>query len=817
MLKSEKLKTKIFLFTVFACFTRSAIADIPQDYEFNKGFLAGSTDNIDLKRFNKASIDEGIYSVDVYTNDQWRGRYDLNITKQQSGVLGVCYTAKMLNDFGINARELNSKLSSDPSFCGELSTWNNSDNIKDVFEPSSLKLLISMPQIYVLSHSVGYVPAEFWDTGIPAINVSYISNYYDSHYSGNNAQDTKSFYLNLDSGVSFNGWLLKNSGNFIWQNTDKLKWDSNQTYVQRSIASIRSNFVLGQFYTESSLFDSVKLKGAKLSTNDNMYPDGMSSYAPDINGLAMSNALVTVRQNGNIIYQTSVSPGPFSIKDISSIGFGGDLDVTVKEADGSENKFVVPYASISQLSRPGFTHYQVAIGKADVENLTNKPNILQASIQHGLNNTLTLYSGATLFNDYQAYLLGTGLNTGIGALGFDITYAKTSFDDVSRSGYNYRLSFNQQFTDTNTNLIISASHSSSKDYLDTNEALYFIDDYKRRIKNNLLTRKNVINMTINQNLPSGYGSFYLTGQIYNYWGDSKTRKQIQQTYNNHFGNLSYSLTFTRVYSDNNADNRFSIGFNYPLGSIDRRTTATSSTLFNNSHFGSTQVGLSGTLDNDGLATYGVSSSVGTGGNQSVALNTNYRSSVSNLSANFSQGNHYRQFGVGANGSFIMHGGGVTFTPNTSNTMTLIEAKDAKGATIPGSLGTNIDSNGYAIASYVRPYRLNTISIDPKGSNEDVTFDNTSMQVVPYEGTITKVKFDTKIEKTRVYNVVNNEGKPLVFGQNVVNQNNESIGVVGQGGQVFIYDDKATEAIVEGRKGKCSFLLNESNEKDRVCL
>ncbi|WP_392563917.1 fimbria/pilus outer membrane usher protein [Orbus wheelerorum] len=817
MLKSEKLKTKIFLFTLFACFTRSAIADIPQDYEFNKGFLAGSTDNIDLKRFNKASIDEGIYSVDVYTNDQWRGRYDLNITRQQSGVLGVCYTAKMLNDFGINARELNSKLSSDPSFCGELSTWNNSDNIKDVFEPSSLKLLISMPQIYVLSHSAGYVPAEFWDTGIPAINVSYISNYYDSHYSGNNAQDTKSFYLNLDSGVSFNGWLLKNSGNFIWQNTDKLKWDSNQTYVQRSIASIRSNFVLGQFYTESSLFDSVKLKGAKLSTNDNMYPDGMSSYAPDINGLAMSNALVTVRQNGNIIYQTSVSPGPFSIKDISSIGFGGDLDVTVKEADGSENKFVVPYASISQLSRPGFTHYQVAIGKADMENLINKPNILQASIQHGLNNTLTLYSGATLFNDYQAYLLGTGLNTGIGALGFDVTYAKTSFDDVSRSGYNYRLSFNQQFTDTNTNLIISASHSSSKDYFDTNEALYFIDDHKRQVKNNLLTRKNVLNMTINQNLPSGYGSFYLTGQIYNYWGDSKTRKQIQQTYNNHFGNLSYSLTFTRVYSDNSADNRFSIGFNYPLGTIDRRATVTSSALFNNSHFGSTQVGLSGTLDNDGLATYGVSSSIGTGGNQSVALNSNYRSSVSNVSANFSQGNHYRQYGVGANGSFIIHGGGVTFTPNTSNTMTLIEAKDAKGATIPGSLGTNIDSNGYAIASYVRPYRLNTISIDPKGSNEDVTFGNTSMQVVPYEGTITKVKFDTKIEKTRVFNVVNNEGKPLVFGQNVVNKNNESIGVVGQGGQVFIYDDKATEAIVEGLKEKCSFLLNESNKNDRVCL
>ncbi|WP_392560596.1 fimbria/pilus outer membrane usher protein [Orbus mooreae] len=817
MLKPNPLKIKICFFTALTYFSGAAIADTPVEYEFNTGFLVGQKENIDLTRFNKASIDEGQYSVDVYTNEQWRGRYELDIIKQTNGVLGVCYTAKMLDDFGINARELNKTLSNDADFCGELSQWNNSDNIKDIFEPSSLKLLISVPQLYVLSTSAGYVSSEFWDEGIPALNVSYNSNYYDSHTSGNSAEDSQSFYLSLDSGLSVNGWLLKNNGNVTWQKKGGFEWNSNQTYLQKSIAAIKSNAVLGQFYTEGSLFDSIKMKGAKLTTDDNMYPDGMSSFAPDINGVAMSNALVTVRQNGNVIYQTTVSPGPFSIKDISSIGFGGDLDVTVKEADGSENSFIVPYASISQLSRPGFTHYQVAIGKADIDSLSNKPNILQASIQHGLNNTFTVYSGVTLFDDYQAYLVGTGVNMGIGALGFDVTYAKTSIDDISKSGYNYRLSFNRQISETNTNLIISASHSSSEDYLDTNEALYFVDYYKRNIKSSSLARKNVFNSTINQNLPNGYGSLYLTGQIYNYWGDSKTRKQIQQTYNNSIGNLSYSLTFSRVYSENSTDNRISLSFNYPLGSINRRATLTANTLFNNSSFGSSQVGVNGTLDDAGLAIYGVNSAVATGGNQSIALNTNYRSTISNVSANFSQGNHYRQFGAGANGSLVVHSGGVTFTPNTSNTMVLVEAKDAEGAAIAGSLGIKVDGNGYALASNIRPYRLNTIAIDPKGSDENVTFNNTSTQIVPYEGTITKVKFETKIEKIRVFNVVNSSGQPLTFGQNIINSNNESIGVVGQGGQVFISDDKATQAIVDGINGKCSFSLDDSNQSDKVCL
>lgn len=823
MLKQNKFKLKLtmWLFPLFVSYVNNVFAEEMSEYQFNSGFIVGSKENLDLKRFNRAAIEPGIYSIDVYTNDQWRGRYDINVTKQANGELGVCYTAKMLREFAINAEVLNPTLSKDSDYCGTLSQWNNGDNIHDTFIPSTFKLSISVPQLYVISQSAGYVPPEFWQTGIPAVNLSYMANYYNNHTSGDESSDSQTFYLNLNGGLSVNGWLLKHTGNLTWQNTDKLRWQSTQTYLQRPIAAIKSNAVIGQFYTEGSLFDSLKLKGAKLSTDDNMYPDGASTYAPEINGVAMSNALVTVRQNGNIIYQTSVTPGPFSIRDISSIGYGGDLDVTVKEADGSENSFVVPFASISQLLRPGFTHYQIAAGKADIDNLANKPMILQGSYQHGLNNTFTIYSGVTLFNDYQAYLVGTGLNTGIGALGFDVTYARTALAGGYQHGYNYRLSFNRQFTDTKTNVILSASHASSANFHDTTSALHAIDYYKRNVTTEQMARKNNINLTINQNLPNGYGSLYLTGQISNYWDNGKTTKQIQQTYNNSIGGLSYSLAFSRVYSDNKADNRFSVTFNYPLGFSNRRATITSNTLFNDAHFGSSQVGINGSFDQAGLATYGVNTTVASGGKQSIGLNTNYRSTMSNLSANFSQGEHYRQFGAGASGSLIAHSGGVTFTPNTSNTMVLIEAKDAKGAEIPGSLGTTIDGNGYAIASYVRPYRTNTIAIDPKGSSEDVTFDNTSAQVVPYEGAITKIKFDTKIEKTRVFNVVNSEGTPLTFGQNVENEQGESIGVVGQGGQVFINDDKATVAIVKGLKNQCSFSLddvsNNSNKDDKVCL
>ncbi|WP_420259561.1 fimbria/pilus outer membrane usher protein, partial [Klebsiella pneumoniae] len=49
-------------------------------------------------------------------------------------------------------------------------------------------------------------------------------------------------------------------------------------------------------------------------------------------------------QGSNIIYQTTVPPGPFTLQDVYPSGYGSDLEVSVKEADGSVEVFSVPYA-----------------------------------------------------------------------------------------------------------------------------------------------------------------------------------------------------------------------------------------------------------------------------------------------------------------------------------------------------------------------------------------------------------------------------------------------------------------------------------------
>lgn len=813
-----------------AVFSLSAAADNPDViYTFNDGFIIGSKDKTDLSRFSTVAISEGTYSIDVYTNKSWKGRHELNIIRRPDNQgLGICYSAAMLQQFGLSAVKLNASLAKQPEFCGYLPQWRQDKDIRDTLNASELRLDISVPQLYEDRLYVGYVSPELWEPGIPALNLSYTTNYYNNHNTSQSYADNSSAYLGINSGLSYGGWLFRYLGNLSVQKGKGSTWNSNQTYLQRPLPRIKSTATGGQFFTSGEFFDSVGLRGVRLSTDDSMFPDGMRAYAPEIRGVAMSNALVTVRQNNSVIYQTQVPPGPFNIDDVYPSGYGNDLEVTVREADGSVRQFTVPYSSVTQLLRPGVSRYALAFGKADENRLRGRPAILQGHYQYGLNNLFTGYSGLTAFNGYQAYLLGSGLNTGIGALSMDVIQSYTSLDrrdnspgKTRYSGQSYRMTFNRMFARTRTSIVLAAYRYSTKNYYTLNDALFARDGAQRGNSSTLAREKNGFSYTFNQDLPAGWGGFYFNGRISSYWNRANIEKQYQLSYNNRWNRLSYSISVQRYYApylgDSGKETRLSLNFSYPLSLGERNSASvTSGSTFTNSRFNNAQIGMNGAFGSENNISYGVSESVSRGGDHSVALNGNYRTPYTALSASYGQSSDYRQVGANASGSLVVHGGGITLSPETGSTLALIEAKDAQGAGLPGVPGTRIDSRGYAILPYLRPYRINTVEIDPKGADDDVVFDKTVANVVPYENSVVRVSFATRREKTRTLRAVMPGGETLPFGADIVNEKGASIGVVGQGSLLFINDEQAERAQVKWAGGQCVLSLKNSPDKETVC-
>lgn len=792
-----------------------AYSTIDTEYEFNNAFLIGQNKKIDLNRFNHTSINEGDYSVDVYTNNNFKGRYTVNLMLNNNKKLGICYSPKMLTEFGLAPEKLNETLSTEINKCNFLEIWNS--DIHELLDTSTFRLDIRAPQIYESNQSPNYLREEFWDSGISALNLSYFGNYYNSENSNNS--NNKNGYLSFNTGYTTNGWLLKYNGNVNWYNDRNINLDSNQIYIQRPFSSIKSKLVAGQFYTQGSLIESINLRGLKLISDDSMYPDSTSIYSPEIHGTAQTNALVTVRQNGYIINQTTVAPGAFILRDINPIGYGHDLNVTIKEADGSESVFTVPYASLPQLLRPNFRRYELALGQPDINTLKNKPYIIQGTFQYGINNTFSIYTGITVFDDYQAFMGGTGINTGVGALAVDISQAHSKIQNHSKHGQSYRIAFNRSFPNTKTNLQVNTYRYSTDSFYTANEALLLTKRSSELTTN--WHEKDSFNYTISQDISNQLGSIFFTGRIIRYWDHSDKNKQYQLSYNNQLDRLSYTISLSRIYSNNvfsaNKNDQVSISFNYPLN-IENNYYASlnSNTMINQDGIQSSQLGINGSLNTNNNWTYGLNTSTSKNQKQSIALNSSYKTSLMSLSANASKGDKYHQIGIGGSGSVVAHSNGITFTPNIATTMALVEAKDAYGASFVNAPETRIDKNGYALVPYIRPYRINAIELDPKGSPENIKFDNTIARVIPYEGSIVHVKFDSRKENSIVLIVKQTNNEPLPFGSEITDSKNNSIGVVGQGSTLFINTDLPDLIIVKWENGHCSFKTNLHKTQGNIC-
>lgn len=89
-----------------------------------------------------------------------------------------------------------------------------------------------------------------------------------------------------------------------------------------------------------------------------MLPNSQRGFAPTVRGIANSSAIVTIRQNGYVIYQSNVPAGAFEINDLYPSSNSGDLEVTIEESDGTQRRFIQPYSSLPMMQRPG--HLNIA-------------------------------------------------------------------------------------------------------------------------------------------------------------------------------------------------------------------------------------------------------------------------------------------------------------------------------------------------------------------------------------------------------------------------------------------------------------------------
>lgn len=790
----------------------SSPAPSSAEVEFNDLFLhqpGGSA--VDFSRFNKGNIVlPGNYRAELYVNQAWLGRMEVRMgeTAGKDSPVLPCFDEPLLTRIGADSNKLTPAATAslqDRDACVPLHAIIAGATAS--FDGGEQRLDVSVPQAALTRQARGYVDPRYWSDGVTAATLQYNGSAYQSRAEARTATQG---YLGLNAGFNAGPWRFRHKGS-LGVDQGNARYQSIQTSLQRSVVALRGQLVLGDAFTDGTVFDSVGFRGVQLASDDRMQPESQRGYAPSVHGIANSNARVQVRQNGNLIYETTVAAGPFEIDDLYPTGYGGDLEVVVTEADGSVRVSRVPYAAAVNALRPGVTRYGVTAGQYRNAGLHGRPAMFQATVQHGFTNMVTGYGGVVVAEGYLAAAAGAALNTAYGAFGADLTHAGTRLTtQPDRHGFSARISYSKLVEPTGTNVSVAAYRYSSNGYLSFADAMTLRELEQRGMQSAMRgIPRSQLQLTLNQRLPPGYGSLYLSGSVHGYWNRRGTDTQFQLGYNNSYKSLNYGIAASRQFSVSSGrwESRVMLNIGIPLGKGQHAPYAMTGIERDSSGAVNLQQSVTGSLGVDNAFSYGVNAGYAGGSGRhaaSLAGNASYLSPVATLTATAGKGSNYSQVSAGISGGVVAYAGGVSFTPTMGETLAIVEAADAGGARLANGSGLRIDRWGHAVVPGLVPFSRNQIEIDPKGLPVNVELDSTLQQVAPTAGAVVAVRFATADRgRPAVIRTSRVDGKSIPFGAEVQDAHGNNIGTVGQGSRIVARGLRADRGQLTVRWGKAA--------------
>lgn len=771
--------------------------------KFNPMFLKDKGELVDLQAFEAPgnNFAPGTYRVDIYLNQRLERREEVTFqsdNNSQNPKVQPILPLGLWRELGINVERLKQE-GIIPAHQAETEpvSLQHIDGVSIEPDVAGLALHINIPQVYIVRQSRSYVDPSLWDDGIVAAFSNYQLNVSRNHIDG---QDNNYGYLGLRNGINIGQWYLRNDSSLNQNDGESSRFSNNRTYLERDITPLKSRFAVGQLFTNGNIFDSSRFRGVALASDSGMLPDDQAGYAPVIHGIAETNATVEVRQNGYVIYSTSVSPGAFEIRDIYPSGSNGDLEVTVIESDGRKRQFTQAYSFLPVMTRQGNVQYNLALGKYDNERASS-PNLFQATAVYGATNNLTTYGGVLGAEGYYAANLGIGLNSALGGMSLDITNSASRPEKgKAASGQSMRFLYSKTLSQTNTTFTMAGYRYSTAGYRTLSE---HVDASEQPGADNS-RQKNRLDLSINQSL--GSGSLFLSAGETNYWNLGGSTRRLQVGYSGSIKDISYSLSASRTqnaghYRDK--ENQIALSFSMPLGERRRSHRLHSSMTTSGKGTSNLQVGVSGDLNDAGTLSYSLQGNQ-FGSEHTVGAGMNWDAPAAKMAANYAMSDSRRHLDMSAAGTVVVHAGGVTFGQPVGDTFAVIEVPEVKGAGVEGS-NARTDGAGHTLASYMQPYRYNWINLDTQTLGADVEVNETSRRLVPRRGAVVMARFDATSGRRVQFLLQQQDGRPVPFGAQVLDEQGNLLAVTDNQSRALVFGiPERGRLTIKWQGGQCAF-------------
>ena len=651
------------------------------------------------------------------------------------------------------------------------------------------KLILNVPQKYLLDDNANFL-ASVTEESIPTLFLSY---YYSGQRNESVSERDDQHFVSLNNGLNLGAWRLRQSANLVKSSQSEMSWQPTQTYVGRDILSLMSRLMMGQTTTSGRVFDSFSFKGLSLASIDEMLPDSQRNYAPVIKGIALSQATIEIRQDGNLIYQKSIPAGSFELTDVVPNNSSGDLEVTIRESTGEVRKFIQPYATQPKMVRQGQLRYALSSGRYDNGNASGDKEIFaQAEGLYGVGNTVSVFSGAMASSSYQSGVAGVGLNLGdFGGISLEIDTSRNKESEwlKSGSGYASKINYSKYFALSGTSLQASYTQSHDRGYFTYTDyqARHEIHQGSTNLPGNIRRQWQA---GLNQDLAQ-FGSLSLNYSSQQSWDDTYNSKTLNASYNTNWKGISAGISYSQsdiTSTSRYKDNVLSLNVVVPFSSLwgqSSQARINHSYITSRSGLSQNQTTVSGSLLRDNNLNYSLSQTWAQD-QHGQAARVQYDGGSGSVNAAYSRNSSgYSQTSLGSTGSVVFHPGGVTLGQSITpkEPFAIVSAPGAGNVSVTTKSGVKTDSRGYAIVPALTAYRQNSIGIDPTTASDTTSLTSTQTQSTPGFGTAVAAKFGTHIgHKAWVHILYRN--RPLSLGTELYGKNGAS-GIVDDKGYAWI--------------------------------
>lgn len=816
LLNDTRKYPQISLLSAFIFASLSVHAD--DSIQFNTDVLdVKDRANISLEQFSHAGyLMPGDYTFTVRVNDHsLSGEHTITYYQDEKDEndSNACVPKEVVAELGLKEKYLN-----------QVTWWHN----HECLDPKSLdgmtingdlsttSLNITVPQEYMEYISDTWDPPSRWDNGIAGVIFDYNVNalaghrrggYSDGHYynvSGNGTTGANAGAWRLRA--DWQGYLNHDTGSGDSTDTNL---DISQVYAYRPIPSIKSKLTLGETYYNSDIFDSFRFVGGSLESDDSMLPPNLRGYAPEVTGVAKTNAKVTVTQKGRVLYQTQVAPGPFRIQDLND-AVTGELDVKIEEQSGEVRTFTINTSDIPYLTRPGTVRYKLAIGKpegyeyqqysgdtqgdyahntyTDMHHTYGAPVFAAGESSWGIDSGWSLYGGFIGSQDYNALSLGVGRDLfQFGAVSFDASVAradlpyKDSRGEDTKTGSSYRLSYSKDFDDYDSQITFAGYRFSTRDFMTMDE---YLD--ARDYENNADNDKQLYTVTLNKQFRDLGLSVYLNYSHETYWDSPKNNNfnlSLSQTFDAfNLHGVNASLTLFKNQYDAVNDYGGYLSMSVPVGG--NSFVSFNSNISKSNH--SNEISYNHTIDENNNYQLAAGGSGGDATSRAYYSHLGDRSEV-DVNANY-QANDSSSIGLTLRGGLTATTKGVVLhrVSDMGGARMMVDTGGVADVPVKGFGGIS-HSNlfGKAVIADVNSYYRSAASIDLDKLGDNVDATNSVVQGTLTEGAIGYRKFSVISGAKAMATLRLEDGSSPPFGATVFNGDGLQTGIVNDDGSVYL--------------------------------